>query len=48
MTFIVSGEKSGVILIGLPLKGEWVGRRLGGVGMGDFWDSIENVNEENT
>jgi hypothetical protein len=21
---------------------------LRGVGMGDFWDSIENVNEENT
>jgi hypothetical protein len=29
-------------------KGEWVGRGWGGVGMGDFWDSIENVNEENT
>jgi hypothetical protein len=29
-------------------KGEWVGRELGGVGMGDLWDSIENVNEENT
>jgi hypothetical protein len=29
-------------------KGEWVGRGLGWVGMGDFWDSIENVNEENT
>jgi len=29
-------------------KWEWVGRGLGGVGMGDFWDSIENVNEENT
>jgi hypothetical protein len=29
-------------------KGEWVGRGLGGVGMGDLWDSIENVNEENT
>jgi cell division protein FtsW (lipid II flippase) len=28
-------------------KGEWVGRGLGG-GMGDLWDSIENVNEENT
>jgi hypothetical protein len=26
-------------------KGEWVGRGLGG-GMADFWDSIENVNEE--
>jgi hypothetical protein len=24
-------------------KGEWVGR-----GLGDLWDSIENVNEENT
>jgi hypothetical protein len=29
-------------------KGEWVGRGLGGVGMGDFWDSIGNVNEGNT
>jgi hypothetical protein len=31
-------------------KGEWVGRGLGvgEVGMGDFWDSIGNVNEENT
>ena len=28
-------------------KGEWVGRGLGGVNMGDLWDSIENVNEEN-
>jgi hypothetical protein len=28
-------------------KGEWVGRGLGGVGMGDLWDTIENVNEEN-
>jgi hypothetical protein len=28
-------------------KGEWVGRGVG-VGMGDFWDSIGNVNEENT
>jgi hypothetical protein len=28
-------------------KGQWVGRGLGGVGMGDLWDSIENVNEEN-
>jgi hypothetical protein len=31
-----------------PKKGEWVGMGLGWVGMGDFWDSIENVNEENT
>jgi hypothetical protein len=30
-------------------KGEWMGRGLGGGGdMGDLWDSIENVNEENT
>jgi hypothetical protein len=29
------------------LLGEWVGRGLGR-GMGDLWDSIENVNEENT
>jgi hypothetical protein len=30
-------------------KWEWVGRGLGEVeGMGDFWDSIGNVNEENT
>jgi hypothetical protein len=29
--------------------GEWVGSGLGGgLGMADFWDSIENVNEENT
>jgi hypothetical protein len=25
--------------------GGWV---VGGVGMGDFWDSIGNINEENT
>jgi hypothetical protein len=29
-------------------KGGWVGRGVGGEGMGDFWDSIGNVNEENT
>jgi hypothetical protein len=30
-----------------PKRGSgWVGDW--GVGMGDFWDSIENVNEENT
>jgi hypothetical protein len=29
-------------------KGEWVGRRLGVGGYGEFWDSIGNVNEENT
>jgi hypothetical protein len=28
-------------------KWEWVGRGVG-EGMGDFWDSIGNVNEENT
>jgi hypothetical protein len=28
-------------------KWEWVGRVVGG-GMGDFWDSILNVIEENT
>jgi hypothetical protein len=27
---------------------EWVGRGVGGEGMRDFWDSIGNVNEENT
>jgi hypothetical protein len=26
------------------VRNEW----MGGVGMADFWDSIENVNEENT
>jgi hypothetical protein len=30
-------------------KWEWVGRGVVGVeGMGDFWDSIGNLNEENT
>jgi hypothetical protein len=29
-------------------KGGWGGLRSGGMGMGDFWDSIGNVNEENT
>ena len=30
-------------------KWEWVGRGMGGgEGMGDFGDSTENVNEENT
>ena len=29
-------------------KWEWVGRGVGGEGMGDFWDSIGNVNELNT
>jgi hypothetical protein len=28
-------------------KREWVGREVGGEGMGDFWDSIGNVIEEN-
>ena len=38
-----------------PSKGEHQGQKGGvggqgivGVGMGDLWDSIENVNEENT
>jgi hypothetical protein len=29
-------------------KWEWVGRGVLGEGMGDFWDSIGNVNEINT
>jgi hypothetical protein len=29
-------------------KWEWVGREVVGEGMGDFWDSIGNVIEENT
>jgi hypothetical protein len=29
-------------------KSEWVGSGVGGEGLGDFWDSIVNVNEENT
>jgi hypothetical protein len=29
-------------------KLEWVGREVGGEDMGDFWDSIVNVIEENT
>jgi hypothetical protein len=37
-----TGEMSG------PRSGSgWV-REWGGEGMGDFWDSIGNVNEENT
>ena len=28
-------------------KGAVGGQEIGGVGMGDLWDSIENVNEEN-
>jgi hypothetical protein len=31
---------------GTPEKWEWVGREVGG-GMGEFWDSIGNVIEEN-
>jgi hypothetical protein len=32
-----------------PKRGSgWVGKCGGVVGMGDFWDSIGNVNEENT
>ena len=29
-------------------KWDWVCRGLVGEGMGDFWDSTGNVNEENT
>jgi hypothetical protein len=29
-------------------QGQEVGRGVGGKGMGDFWDSIGNINEENT
>jgi hypothetical protein len=29
-------------------KWEWVGREVGGGDMGDFWDRIGNVIEENT
>jgi hypothetical protein len=29
-------------------KWEWGGRGVGGEGLGDFWGSIGNVNEENT
>jgi hypothetical protein len=29
-------------------KWEWVGRGVWGEGIGDFWDSIGNVIEENT
>jgi hypothetical protein len=27
---------------------EWVGRGVGVEGMGDFWNFIGNINEENT
>jgi hypothetical protein len=30
-----------------PKKWEWVGKEVGREGMGDFWDSIGNVIEEN-
>jgi hypothetical protein len=33
---------------GRAKKLEWVGRGVGVEGMGDFWDSIGNVIEENT
>ena len=29
-------------------QGQEVGGEFGGEGMGNFWDSIANVNEENT
>jgi hypothetical protein len=32
-----------------PRRGSgWVGELEGGEGMGEFWDSIRNVNKENT
>jgi hypothetical protein len=31
-----------------PKKWEWVGRGVGAECIGDFWDSIGNVNEINT
>jgi hypothetical protein len=37
-----TGERQG------QKKWEWVGRGVGGQGVGDFWDSIGNVIEENT
>jgi hypothetical protein len=36
-----------VILRNITIAEKWVGRGVGG-GMEDFWDSIVNVNEENT
>jgi hypothetical protein len=36
-----TGERQG------QKKWEWVGREVGGGGMGDFWASIGNVIEEN-
>jgi hypothetical protein len=33
---------------GRAKKWEWVGRGVGEEGVGDFWDSIGNVIEENT
>jgi hypothetical protein len=36
-----TGERQG------QKKWEWVGREVGGEGMGDFWDIIGNVIEEN-
>jgi hypothetical protein len=31
-----------------PKRGSGGGKGLGGVGMGNLWNSIENINEENT
>jgi hypothetical protein len=53
----ISGKRGPLVMQTLyaPVQGnarakkwEWVGRGAGhGEGMGDFWDSIGNVNEEN-
>jgi hypothetical protein len=37
----------GSLLLGL-LKDYFLALEWGGEGMGDFWDNIGNVNEENT
>jgi hypothetical protein len=39
-----------IFVLVLPLDRNISGLKTlsGGKGMGDFWDSIENVNEENT
>jgi hypothetical protein len=40
--------RGGVVVVVEDGMEEWVGRGVGREGMGDFWDSIGNVNEENT
>jgi hypothetical protein len=54
----ISGKRGPLVLQTLyaPVQGntraarkwERMGRGVGGKGMGDFWDSIGNVKEENT